>query len=272
MYTVAAGRTPLIIGSYEFHGGAWPGKARPGMAGPGMARQGRARQGWAWRGKAGLGRARQGVAWLGMVWQGKARQGWAWRGKAWLHEWKELLMVRTITCTIEGLSPLLMHAYPLVPVEAIEKKTAAEQAEIAAYRIPGSGRLCIPSTAMQRALVGGAGYSKGKGRASLAKPAAACLLVDDVYLDLGTDKYEIDARPVVIPATKGRVVRYRPRLDKWSVKFDLSYDDTLLSAKQVRQIVDDTGKNVGILEFRPEKKGPFGRFVVNSWIVDVSVG
>jgi hypothetical protein len=178
-------------------------------------------------------------------------------------------MTKSITVKITGLSPLLMHAYPLVAIEALEKKVIEEQAEYAAYRIPKGvpheGELYIPSTAMQRALVGGASYSKGKGRGSLQKPAAACLLVDEVYLLLNQTTYEIDARPVVIPATKGRIVRYRPRLDKWETTFTLSYDDSLLSAKQVRQIVDDTGKNVGLLDFRPEKKGPFGRFVVDSW-------
>lgn len=38
------------------------------------------------------------------------------------------------------------------PVEAIEKKTPEEQAEIAAYRIPkgepGAGNLCIPGLAI----------------------------------------------------------------------------------------------------------------------------
>jgi len=178
---------------------------------------------------------------------------------------RTIRMTKTIFCTISGLSPLLMHAYPLAPVEALEKKLPEEQAELAAYRIPATKELCIPATAMQRALIAGAAYSKGKGRASLQKPAAACLLVEEIYLGLGTDKYEIDVRPVVIPATKGRVVRYRPRIDTWKAGFHLCYDETLLSAKQVRAVVDDTGKNVGVLDFRPEKKGPFGRFIVTGW-------
>ena len=76
-------------------------------------------------------------------------------------------MIQTVECRITGLSPLLMHSYPLVPVEALEKKTPAEQAEIAAYRDAASRNLFIPQMAMQRALVAGAAYSKGKGRASL---------------------------------------------------------------------------------------------------------
>ena len=40
---------------------------------------------------------------------------------------------------IKGVSALLMHRFPLEPIEAIEKKTREEQAEIAAYRTDGPG-------------------------------------------------------------------------------------------------------------------------------------
>ena len=42
---------------------------------------------------------------------------------------------------IEGVAPLLMHRFPMEPIEAIEKKTPEEQAEISAYRIPGDSNL-----------------------------------------------------------------------------------------------------------------------------------
>jgi hypothetical protein len=173
--------------------------------------------------------------------------------------------VEKINVTIKGVSSLLMHSFPMVPIEALEKKTPQEQAELAAYRIPPKGNLCVPGVAMQRALVSGANYSKGKGRATLSRVAAACLIVDPEYLDLGVMDYEVDARPVVIPATKGRVVRYRPRIANWKLSFALEFDETLLTNSQVRRIVDDTGSRVGLLDFRPEKKGPFGRFMVSSW-------
>ena len=34
---------------------------------------------------------------------------------------------------------------------------------------------------------------------------------------------------------------------------------------ELRQVVDDAGSRCGLLDFRPEKKGPFGRFMVTSW-------
>lgn len=61
------------------------------------------------------------------------------------------------------------------------------------------------------------------------------------------------------------LLRHRPRLDKWKAAFGLLYDETLMKPEQVRRIVDDCGSRVGLLDFRPERKGPFGRFMVTKW-------
>jgi hypothetical protein len=172
----------------------------------------------------------------------------------------------TVKITIKGISPLLMHSYPLVdPVKPLEKMTREEQAEFATYRDPVTKELVIPGVAVQRALVAGAGYHKGKGMATLAKPVAACVLVQEPYLPLGVSVFDIDSRGVVIPATKGRIIRHRPVFSTWGVSFTVDYDDKLITEKQLREVVDSTGSRVGILEYRPEKKGPFGRFMVVEW-------
>jgi len=175
------------------------------------------------------------------------------------------MAVKTIEATIEGISPLLMHQFPMEPIEAIEKKPKEEQAEIAAYRDPSTGFLYIPGVAIQRALVGAATYSKGKGRASLQKQAAACVIVSPERVSLGKKEFSIDSRRVVIPATKGGIIRHRPRLETWEVTFKIDFDDTLLKESELRTIVDVMGSRVGLLDFRPEKKGPFGRSMVTAW-------
>lgn len=172
---------------------------------------------------------------------------------------------RVITVEVKGISPLLMHRYPLVPVIAIEKKTSEEQAEIAAYRVPETKELFIPGNAVQRMLANAGLFSKGKGRASLKKIIAASVLVFPERALLGVNKYEIDIRPVVNPTTKGRVLRHRPRLNEWAIRFDIHYDPDLLTEIQLRKIVDDGGSLVGLLDYRPDKMGPFGRFMVTSW-------
>lgn len=176
-------------------------------------------------------------------------------------------MSKSVSVIIKGISPLLMNRYPLDPIEnpPLAKRPKEEQAELTAYRIPGTDELYVPAVAIQRALVNGGAYSKGKGRASLQKQVAACVLVTPEYCNLNTKKFAIDARPVVVPATKGRIVRYRARLDNWETTFSIEYDENLLKEKEVREIVDNTGSRVGLLDFRPQNKGPFGRFMVTKW-------
>jgi hypothetical protein len=175
------------------------------------------------------------------------------------------MALKKVSVKLKGTSALLMHAYPLIPLEAAEKKTAAEQAENAAYRDPDSKELYIPGVNIQRSLVAAAAFSKGKGRSTLQKQVAACVMVEQDRVGLGMKDYKIDSRRVVIAATKGAVVRHRPRIDDWTVSFTVSYDDTLINEKELRQVMDNMGARVGLLDFRPEKKGPFGRSMVIEW-------
>ena len=174
------------------------------------------------------------------------------------------MSIKIVRVKIRGTTALLMHAYPMIPLEAAEKKSPEERAEYACYREPG-GSLYIPGINIQRCLVAAAAYSKGKGRASLQKPVAACVMIAPERCILDEQTYQIDIRPVVIPATKGRVLRHRPRFDRWGVEFEIEYDDNLLKESELRQVVDDAGVRVGLLDFRPERKGSFGRIMVVEW-------
>ena len=175
------------------------------------------------------------------------------------------MSIDVVDIKIKGTGGMLMNHHPVEPIEAIEKKTREEQAEYATYRIPDSGELFIPGINVRAALIQGGKYSKGKGRATLSKTVAACVMVSPEYLNLGTKDYVIDTRWARNPTTGGSILRHRPRLDDWEVSFRLEYENSLLSEKQVRKIVDDTGHLIGLLDYRPEKKGMFGRFMVTEW-------
>lgn len=101
-------------------------------------------------------------------------------------------------------------------------------------------------------------------------PAAVRIFHDGiVILDPKTLKpvetFEVDARPVAIPATKGRVMRYRPRFEQWAAKFDIVVNDDMLEVNFVHQLLTEGGQNFGIGDFRPEKGGPFGCFLVKNF-------
>jgi len=169
-----------------------------------------------------------------------------------------------VAVTIEGISPLLMHAFPLMPIEGLEKKPPEEQARLALYQ-DEQGKPYIPGENVYRAFVSGAKYVKGKRGASLATVVAASVGVSPARLYLDGCRWQVDARPVRIKATQGTVVRYRPRFDAWSVSFTIDYDETLLKREELHRIVESTGARVGMLDFRPERKGPFGRFMVTEF-------
>lgn len=169
--------------------------------------------------------------------------------------------------TIKGVSPLLMHRFPLDEAEGFEKWPPEKQAEWATYRDEATRDLYIPGTNLWRSLVSAATYAKGKGRGNLSRVVAGSLAITPEILTLGVKDYTLDVRVVKNPVTKGRHPRVRPRLDEWSVSATIAWDDTLMKEKQVREIVDIAGTRIGVLDYRPETKGPFGRFMVTAWKV-----
>jgi hypothetical protein len=58
---------------------------------------------------------------------------------------------------------------------------------------------------------------------------------------------------------------HRPRLDEWALSFRLEVDTRMFTSQFVRQLVDDAGAKIGLGDFRPDRKGPFGRFKATGW-------
>jgi hypothetical protein len=187
----------------------------------------------------------------------------------------------TINVTIEGTTPLLMNKFTDAAAVALAAGTSAvmagnkgtprEQAEKRLY-VDESGVLHVPGTNIFRAIIdAGVFHKAGRAKITTQKsslvPAAVALveLVCPIRVDGGEPKWEVDSRSVVIPSTGGRVMAHRPRLDRWAISFTLEIDTGMFSTSLVRQLVDDAGKRIGLGDFRPARKGPFGRFVVVKW-------
>jgi len=174
--------------------------------------------------------------------------------------------MKTINVRIEGLSPLLMNRYPLEPIKNFDKMGPEEQCRHRAHFVPDSDQLYVPGAALWKTLIVAAAFVKAeKGRGSMATLAAAGIQWPEEYLLLGQTTFTIDSRAVVNPNTKGRQVCHRPRIEAWGLSFTLHYDDDLMKEITLRAIVDNAGAKVGLLDFRPAKKGPFGKFYVTHW-------
>ena len=79
------------------------------------------------------------------------------------------------------------------------------------------------------------------------------------------DGWSVDTRPVRIPSTGGRILAHRPIFYDWSLFFFLELDESVISPNLLREIVDAAGSRIGLGDFRPACKGPFGKFVVTHW-------
>jgi hypothetical protein len=65
--------------------------------------------------------------------------------------------------------------------------------------------------------------------------------------------------------TKGRMMVIRPRFNKWSVQFEIILNDEGVPKEVINEILEHAGKYVGIGDWRPEKKGMFGKFMITSF-------
>jgi hypothetical protein len=233
--------------------------------------------GQGWSGEARRGRASQGMAGLGSARQGVVRRctvisiGIA-NGDGSPHQGATM---KIVDVEIVGVTALLINRFnedaeevkPTRRVIVKERDPAAE-AEKAAYRAP-DGTLYFSAQAIPRAMSDAGSSHKQRGNRKTLRYVvpSAIRMTSDIVTILDANgkpqrKFEIDRRPISIPSTKGRIMRYRPRFDAWSARFELVVNDDLLAPELAHQLLAEAGMSIGIGDFRPARTGPFGTFRV----------
>jgi hypothetical protein len=184
--------------------------------------------------------------------------------------------VKTIQVEIKGITPLLVHRFgeeaeagkqsrPAMVADANPRETARKVAYIAE-----DGTFYFSAFSIPNAMGSAGSNHKMKGTRKTARfvvPSAIRMTSDTITIlncDDPAKDFEVDARPVTIPSTKGRVMRYRPRFNEWGAKFDMVVNETLMTVELAHRLLEEAGQQIGVGDFRPEKRGPFGTFrVVN---------
>lgn len=178
-----------------------------------------------------------------------------------------------VTFRVVGISPLLMNSAAAFN-EADDGKARtrrsipppAEEAEAGTYRLDNSA-LGFPAAAFKKTVVSAA---KGRKVGRLGLPGIVLASVFETtellplfHPDTGDPLYDyvIDIRGAR-PQGQGMVRRARPRLDAWACDVEFEYDEELISAELLADLLARGGRNVGIGNFRPEKSGRYGRFEV----------
>lgn len=179
--------------------------------------------------------------------------------------------MKKVQVTITGNKPLLMHKFGAeegtTTVQRGKKDygTPREQAEKVAYH--RDGKLFIPFTWISGAIKHVAGSfrsSINKKLRSLKGLVGGAVLVeeDEIYFNENLTIDQIEVHSVGAVVQRARIMRHRPKLNKWSATFTLSVDDSLVTVEETVEMLKDAGQRAGIGDFRISKGGPYGTFEV----------
>lgn len=187
------------------------------------------------------------------------------------------MSIKRYTVEIRGVTPLLIHRFNEQSEQAKPTRkmiaTNEDPREVAtknAY-ISKDGTFYFNAAAITGSMGNAGSNHKSRGSRKTLRfvvPSAVFVATDTVTIlngDGAAKTFEVDSRPVTIPATKGRVMRHRPRFDQWGARFELLVNDDLLAPETAHQLLTEAGQSIGIGDFRPEKRGPFGTFRVTEW-------
>jgi hypothetical protein len=187
----------------------------------------------------------------------------------------------SITLSIEGVTPLLCNKFTDAAAMAATNGTRAatvgngrgepkEQAEEKLYLSESEGKPVIPQPNLFRCFIdAGKFFKNGKSKVTTLKNSIipSCLTLPQFeFAIVHKNPWEVDTRAVRIPSTGGRILAHRPCFHDWRLEnIEMLLDGEIMSEKLLREIVDAAGKRIGLGDFRPDCKGPFGRFVVVNW-------
>ena len=181
--------------------------------------------------------------------------------------------MRTYNLTIEGTSPLLMNRPSQLDIgekaktSKRETETPKEIASNKLYR-DAEENIYLPATWFQGAIVEAGKQKKmmGKGssKATYSKVAGSSVEINPFEIILESD-WKVFSILAVNPTTKGRNVLHRPQFDKWKVNLQVTFDEEQIEVPVMKELFDIAGRVVGVGDWRPAKKGRFGKFQVTSW-------
>ena len=172
---------------------------------------------------------------------------------------------------IEGISPLLMNR-PSSMIGDISKDRkpfedkALEMATDKLY-INTDKKLYQPSTHFYGALIEAGKHKKvvGKGKSTYSKIVGYAVNIEPFEIIHDIQDWEIFTILAVNPSTKGRNLLHRPILKKWKLSFEVLFDETEINPNIMKELFEIAGKIAGVGDWRPSKKGPYGKFHVSSW-------
>jgi len=181
--------------------------------------------------------------------------------------------MRKFRVIIEGIAPLMQarHPSPAEEKEILMRKSGAkakvkeltdkEAYEMRAYRTK-SGKYFQPSDMLEAAMAKAAVNFKLEGKKTYKDLIKSGVLVSPAEIVHKYQEFEMDTRWGRNSNTGGAVWVVRPRIDDWSLEFDIDLlQDERISPEILKEILEYAGLYVAIGAWRPK----FGRFTITSF-------
>lgn len=176
--------------------------------------------------------------------------------------------MKTISVLLKGKEPgILLHNPAGMQRKDSKRETqipsVEEEAEASCYR-DEKGYLAFPADNVKTAMIiTSSMYKVGKTR--ISPFVAGSVFISPRMLSFGVKKYQIDTRRAVVQ--KQGILRSRANLPEWELAFEMTVDDDfpVEDLSVLRRILEEAGRRVGIGDFRPQKKGWFGKFSVEKF-------
>ena len=189
---------------------------------------------------------------------------------------------------IRGLKPLLIHSAQelLRPKKKNEPKiqdlSPEEQAERAVYR-DKEGYLMVPAQNVMGLLINASKtFQKQRGKMGMVQVIKGAITISPDEIRILDSKlkplkeYVVDARLTVNPTTHGRVPTYRPKVENWTMRFNLKWNTLLYplmpfdsqSGSIGLKSVLDASQYIGLCDYRPV----FGIFKIEKFDVKEEKG
>jgi hypothetical protein len=186
------------------------------------------------------------------------------------------LDLRTLRVPIIGTSPLIVHKFSekakkqMLDAQQgrknIKQHKDPEADYLASFYKTKDGLYGFPVIAFKAATVSAARFF-GKS-VTMTSLRQSVFFQGEFSPEEGQQLAVITGEPhmredVVRVGMGGTDLRYRPEFSEWSTTVDVSYIATLLDKESVLTLLEAGGTGVGVGEWRPEKSGEFGRYMID---------
>lgn len=174
-----------------------------------------------------------------------------------------------VSVRIEGISPLLQHRFDVPEVDEKSKKRDLKKnkddVEGYLYR-DQDGNIYEPSSHVMMALkYAGAKFQiPGQGKTTYKNiVGGGSVQIEPFAITHEIQDWVPDRQAVIVQRAK--IVRTRPRFDRWALSFFIEYDEEEISREVINELLVYAGRRSGLGDYRPQKGGPYGRFIVTKF-------